>query len=204
MGIMHKIKQKLLLALMQSRVYKWMLINIIPYIRFTTYYTSLRGWQYQRGYKLLKSGDIILAVDRWKLTSHLIPGTFTHAALCVAKGEEWEVSEMTHEGFRESTLFDICKEADRVVILRCTDWGNTYKVNVINRCKSFRNAQYDTTFDLNGITSLYCSELIYQSDFEHRLKVDLSDLASIGRQYISPDDIWRASNVVLIWDSDNP
>jgi len=204
MGIMHKIKQKLLLALMQSRVYKWMLINIIPYIRFTTYYTSLRGWQYQRGYKLLKSGDIILAVDRWKLTSHLIPGTFTHAALCVAKGEEWEVSEMTHENYRQSTFFDICKESDRVVILRCSDWDTEYVQKVIDKCKSFINAQYDVDFDLNGVTALYCSELVYQSDFERRLKVDLSDLAGIGRPYISPDDIWEARNRTLIWDSAFP
>lgn len=45
---MKKIYRRLLLMVMQSKPYAWLLLSVIPYIRFTTYYTSLRGWKYQR------------------------------------------------------------------------------------------------------------------------------------------------------------
>ena len=194
-------KRKLILWIMQTRLYAWLLIKVIPYIRFTCYYTSLKGYQYQKGYKKLSKGDIVLTVDKKKLTSMLIPGTWTHAALCVGKGSAWELSEMTHENYRKSTFFDICKEADRVCILRCKDWTRRYIARVVDRCKTFENVPYDMSFML-GVKALYCSELIFMSDIEGRLKVDLSDLAGLGREYISPDGLYLAENVKVIWDSD--
>src|SRR6266498_2616908 len=95
------IKRRLILAFMQTSIYRYLLLRVIPFVRLTTYYTSLRGWKCQRGYGLLQPGDILCTVDRKKLTTLLIPGEFTHTAVCVAhacgdKGCEWEVSEMTH------------------------------------------------------------------------------------------------------------
>jgi hypothetical protein len=196
--------KKLLLKFMQSSVYGWFLKRVIPYVRFTLYYTSLRGWKYKRGYNLLRAGDILLTIDNKKLTTFLIPGEFSHAALTVAVNptEEWEISEMTHTDYTKSTFFDLCKESDRVVILRCPDWDEQYiQEKVIPMCKSLENAKYDVQFDL-GIQALYCSELIYHSDVEKRLEVDLSDLAGLGRPYLSPDGLWKAQNVVVVWDSD--
>ena len=178
-----------------------MLIHVVPFIRFTTYYASIRGWKYQRGYSLLKPGDIILTTDKKKLTTLLIGGIFTHAALCVSKNSEWEISEMTHTNYTKSCFYDLCKEADRVMILRCLDWDSEYTKKVIEKCRTFIDAKYDTAFDL-GIQALYCSELVYQSDFERRLKASLDDLAGIGRPYISPTDIYEAKNVQVVWDSD--
>lgn len=198
---MKKIRKHFILALMQSRFYAWLLLHVIPYIRLTTYYTSLRGWKYLRGYALLQPGDIILTLDRKKLTALLIPGNFSHAALCVDKGCEWEVSEMTHTNYTKSAFFDICKESDRVVILRCRDWDAEYISNVIAACKSFDHANYDIKFDF-GVQALYCSELVYQSDFEQRLKINLDDIEGLGTQYISPDGLSKAKNCDWIWDSD--
>lgn len=219
--MLKKIKSRLLLAFMQTRVYSWLLLHVIPYIRFTTYYTSLRGWKYIRGYALLRPGDIILCLDRKKLTALLIPGDFSHAALCVGKAQgdnpqppnplirgqikgestEWEVSEMTHTNYTKSCFFDICKESDRVAILRCKDWDPEYVKNVIAACESFDNAVYDIKFDL-GVQALYCSELVYQSDFERRLDISLDDIEGLGRQYISPTGLSKAKNCDWIWDSD--
>lgn len=187
---------------MQTQLYRWLLKHVVPFIRFTTYYTSLRGAKYHEGYKLLRPGHIVLTNDRKKLTSLLIPGEFSHAALCVGKGEGWEIAEMTHEDFTKSYFFDLCKEADRVVILECPDFDDDYTKKVIQMCRSFENAHYDVEFNL-GIESLYCSELIYQSDFERRLKLDLEDLAGLGRPYISPQGIYDCLNLKIIWDSDN-
>jgi len=53
-----------------------------------------------------------------------------------------------------------------------------------------------------GVKALYCSELVYQSDFERRLDVNLEDLAGLGRKYISPDGLYKAKNVRVVWDSD--
>lgn len=186
---------------MQTEVYAWLLKYILPYIRFNMYYTSMKGWKYKRGYDLLKPGDIILTRDDWKLISFLIPGTFSHAALCVDKDSEFEVAEMTHEGFCKSCFFDICKESDRVMIIRCKDWDGRYINKIIKKCKTLSGKLYDNQFKL-GIKALYCSELVYVSDYQHRLKVDCSDLCGIGRPYVSPTDLYEAENIKIIWDSD--
>lgn len=198
---MKKIYRKFALWLTQLRPYRWLLINVIPYIRFTTYYTSLRGWKYLRGYKLLNPGDIILAVDKKKLTSVLIPGKYAHAALCVDKGVEWEISEMTHLNYTKSTFFDVCRESTTVTIFRCLLWDQKYIKEVIEKCKSFVDAKYDTEFKL-GVRQLYCSELIYQSDFERRLGASLEDVVGLGIPYISPDGLSKADHIYKVWDSD--
>ncbi len=198
---MKKIYRKFVFWLFQTKLYEWLMLHVIPYIRFTTYYTSLRGWKYLRGYKLLKPGDIILTVDRKKLTSVMVPGDFSHAALCVGKDVEWEVSEMSHTHYTRSAFFDLAKESDRVVILRCRDWDQEYTAKVIAACKGLSGARYDTLFAM-GVKALYCSELVYQSDCEKRLKVKLDDVAGLGVKYISPDGRYKATNVELIWDSD--
>lgn len=149
---------------------------------------------------MLRPGDIILTDDKWKLTSMLIPGSWSHAALCVAKDDDFEVAEMTHVNFTKSTFYDICSEATRVAILRCNDWDPVYAEKVIQACLQFSGVQYDVAF-MPGPKALYCSELVYESDFERRLKVDTSDLAGIGIEYVSPDDLWEAGNIEVIWDS---
>lgn len=190
-----------ILKIMQSQFYWYLLMKVFPYVRFTTYYTSLRGWRYMRGYKLIQDGDMVCVVDNKKLTHYIIPGQFSHAALVVGKGQEWEVSEMTHRNMTKSTFFDLCKEADRVVVIRCKDWDPEYvKTVLIPKAKSFEDAVYDVSFDL-GVKALYCSELIYQSDVERRLQADLSDLIGLGKPYISPEGLYYAKNVDIIWDS---
>ncbi len=196
--------KKILVWFMNTDVYAWLLKHVIPYIRFTTYYTSLRGAKYQAGYKKLEPGHIILTIDNKKLTSLLIPGTFAHAALCLGKSngsDTYEVAEMTHPDYTKSYCFDICKEADRVVILKCDNWDEEYTQKVIDKCLEFEDVTYDVKFDL-GVKTLYCSELVFQSDFERRLDINLEDLAGLGRQYISPDGLYKAKNVKVVWDSD--
>lgn len=192
--------RKFLVLFMNTKFYEWLLIKIIPYIRFTTYYTSLRGRQYTLGFSLLQRGDIILTTDKRKLTTLLIGGEWTHASYCVDQ-PDFEVAEMTHTNFTKSYFFDLCKEADRVMILRCRDFDPDYVDKMIARCLSFQNASYDVLFEF-GVKSLYCSELVYEADFERRLEVDLSDIAGLGTQYISPTGLRNAKNVWVVFDSD--
>lgn len=198
--------KKFLVWLSNTRFYSWLLKKVIPFIRFSMYYTSFRGWKYHDGYELLQPGDIVLTKDKKKLTTLLIGGEWTHAAQCVGKFGSpqypgFEMAEMTHHDFTHSHFFDICKESDRVAIIRCKDYDPSYISAIIEKCLSFKGAQYDVAFDL-GIKSLYCSELVYQSDFDRRLKVNLDDLVGLGVKYISPTGLWKAQNIDVVWDSD--
>jgi len=194
--------RKILLKIYQSTLYSYLMLHIIPYIRFTLYYTSFKGWKYHRGYKILQPGDFILSTDKWKLTSLLIPGEWSHASLCVSKDKEFEVAEMTHTNFTKSTFFDICKESTRVAIYRCDDWDTDYIQNVIKTCLSFENTEYDVSFEY-GVKALYCSELVISSDPEKRLNYNDEDLMNIGRPYISPTGLSKSTNSTKMWDSNN-
>ncbi len=176
--IIKSIKSQAILWIMESKPYIWMASRVIPYVRFNFYYTKIRGSQYKKGYSVLQPGHIIVSRDHNKLTSLLVGGTWCHASLCVGKGDssDFEVAEMTHENYGKSEFFDICKTADRVAILECEDWDKDYiNQKVIPTCLSLENANYDYKFQL-GIKSLYCSELVYESDPEKRLDVLLRRL----------------------------
>lgn len=189
---------------MRTNFYAWLLLKVIPYLRFSVYYTSFKGYKYHEGYALLQPGDIILTVDSKKLTSLLISRItgqegFCHAAFCVSKNGVFEVAEMTHTNFTKSCFFDICKESTRVCILRCPDFDDKYIQRMIDRTPLFEHVSYDVLFSF-GVESLYCSELVYEYDFDRRLKVDISPL--IGNQpYISPMGLYQAKNVQIVWDS---
>lgn len=199
---MKKIYKKIIVFLMSTKFYQYLLKNIIPYIRFTTYYTSLKGWKYHILYENLEVGDIILTIDKKKLTSLLIPGDFSHAAMCVSKDGSWEVSEMTHDNYTKSCFFDICKESDRVVILGVKDTSLEEKLEAVEKCKSLDNCKYDIFFEL-GVKALYCSELCLVSWGNDKLKANLEDLANLGKPYISPTGLYKALGVYVKIDSNN-
>jgi len=186
---------------MQTKIYRYLLKHVIPYIRFTTYYTNLRGKKYHTLYQQLLPGDVILTIDKKKLTTLLIPGEFSHAAMCVSLDAEWEVSEMTHLDYTKSCFFDICKESDRVVIMRCKKITDEQLSNAIAKCKSLQNATYDAEFSL-GIKELYCSELIYVSYENNLIGANLEDFVGLGRDYISPVGLYHAKNLKVVIDSD--
>lgn len=209
---MKKLKQKFFRWLATTTFYNKILKHVVPYLRASLYYTTMRGWKYKRGYSKLRKGDIIVTLDKKKLTTLIIGGEWAHAAFCVNKGEteEFEIAEMTHTDYTKSTFADLCFEADNVAIIRCKDFDDAYIEKVIERCKSFEGAKYDNAFTLTNMsvqkkkdTFLYCSELIYESDFERRLKVNLEDLEQLGREYISPTGLWKAENIEIIWESKN-
>jgi hypothetical protein len=179
--------------------------HIVWRVRFSNWYGQINGIQYQIAYALLRPGDIILTTDKAKLTSYLIKGEWTHAALFVGKflsnQNYYEVAEMTHKGFTKSMLFDLCKECDRFAILRPRTWDKDYiREVVLKNLKALEECEYDLKFDFD-IKALYCSELIYQCDSWEKCRVDLSDFAGLGRQYVSPLAYWESPDVEIIYDS---
>lgn len=201
--LLKKAKVLFLRWLTTTPVYKYLLKKVVPYIRFSTYYTKMRGRIYHKGYELLQPGDVILTRDKFKLTTKIIGGRWSHAALCVSKDKAFEVAEMTHKDYTESTFADLCFEADEVAIIRCRDINEPYIQEMVKKCRSLKDAEYDVEFKF-GEEFLYCSELIYESDFEKKWDVNKEDLVHLGRKYVSPTAYWNASNRVLVWHSKNP
>jgi hypothetical protein len=215
MSTLKIIKLHVVLAFMDSWLYQALVMKFIPYIRFSLYYTSFRGWKYHRGYELLKPGDIVLSVDTKKATSSIISKatagasgrirTLVHAGLCVSKDKHFEIAEMTHHNYTRSCFFDFCKEAERVVIIRCDEFTDKYINTVLiptALSDKFQAAKYNWKFGWSS-TDLYCSQLIYRADAAHKMNVDIGDLIGLGVPYISPEGLYDMKNGTKVWDSDN-
>ena len=194
------IKLRLVNWLMKTKFYNYALMHIIPYIRFTMYYPSINGKKYNKLYAELQPGDVLLTIDKKKLTTMLIPGEFSHAAMCVSKGTDWEISEMTHNNYDKTTFFDVCRMADRVVVLR-PQLGKDIVDEAIETCRSFDGVEYDNTFSL-GVEALYCSELVYESYKDNSIEVNIDDLMGLGKPYISPSGLYKAKKLKVVIDSD--
>jgi hypothetical protein len=194
--------KKILALFLQSRIYGWLLKHVIPFIRFTTYYSDFTGLEYEPARQLVQRCDVILTTDDLKLTSKIIPGIVDHAALCLS--DHREIAQMTHKDFTIDTMFDLCKESTRVIIMRCPDiWKDpNYMFHMTNKCRGFAGSKYDGQFKL-GVEALYCSELVYQADYDHRINCDLTDLAGLGRPYISPTGLLLSENMYCVYDSNH-
>lgn len=186
--------------LMTTKFYKHVVLKVIPYVRFTTYYPTMNGKKFSKIYEVAEPGDIILTIDRKKLTTVLIPGEFSHAGMVVSKDGVWETAEMTHNHYDKTCLFDMAKSSDRIVIMRPTLPQSVIN-DAIEKCKSFEGADYDTSFSL-GVEALYCSELIYESYENNSLGIDISDLLGMGKPYISPSGLYTAKNLEVVLDTD--
>lgn len=194
------------LWLSNTNFYAFMVLKVIPHIRFTTGLTPTRGNQYHDAYNLIRRGDFIVTKDKNKMTSLLISGDWSHAVYFMGKlqdGEAYECAEMTHHNFTKSDFFDVVKESSEFAIYRCVDDDPEYCIKKTQFVKNhFTMAKYDTGFEL-GVRSLYCSELVYLADFEKRMKASLQDLVSLGRPYISPTGLSKAERVTCIYHSKN-
>jgi hypothetical protein len=195
--------QKLVNWFMRTSLYNFVLSKIVPFIRTTTYYPEFPGRKYVKAYAILQPGDVIYCDDDKKLTSFLIPGKVAHVAMCVDKGDdaEYEVAEFTHTNFTKSFFFDVAKESTWLAIGR-PQVADGYKMKVIDKMKTFEPKKYDNQFD-NSDEKESCSESIYDADFEKLYGIEPEYLPILGRSYPTPDAVYKAKNIKIIWDSDN-
>jgi hypothetical protein len=181
-------------------MYSYLLRHVLPKVRFTTTHGGIGGRKFWKMYEQLQPGDIVLSKDSKKLTTMLIPGVWSHAAVCVSKNKNFEIAEMVSTGYKQTTFMDFCAEATRVCIIRGKKFDKYYVRTFINNTLSYRGTPYDQKFKI-GVGALSCSELVYMADSEKRLECSLEDIAGIGRPYISPTGIYH-SEVEAISDSD--
>ncbi len=210
--ILANLQRYLVGKLMRTALYNRLLKDVIPYIRFTTYYTHPSNKEFQKwgalanlGYGKLKPGHIVLTVDEKKLTTKLISQFtgeegFSHAAQCISKNGEFEIAEMTHTDFTKSTWHDLCYESTRVVILECEAYDDEYIEVLVKKTPSFENTPYDNLFQM-GIEALSCAELCYMYDSERRMNINLEPVLG-SDPYISPMGLYKGTNMVTVWDSD--
>ena len=201
--------------------YSWLMKHVIPYIRFTTYYALPSNERFEQwgplerdAYTYLRPGDLIFTVDEFKLSSKVIGNATvklgdkkpyfvpSHVALCLFKNRNssFEIAEMTHLDYTQSTWEDVVRQSTRVVIARCKDWDDGYVSSVVvPTALSFQDRKYDDRFQM-GTATLACSELIYFADPENRLKVNLRPLIG-SKPYITPVGLILGENLTIVWDS---
>lgn len=191
--MLSKLKVKFILWLMKTFAYRFFLKYIIPNLTLFTA-TGPTYFFKQRLREKMKPGDVLLSKSSGHLTNVLIGGTYSHAAFVV---DTDKIAEMTANGFDIVDVDKFCKQTTRVCLLRLKEEDDAYGILMAKKAMEFADAQYDLDFSL-GVEALYCSELAYQCDYEKRFKCDLSDLAGIGRPYISPVGLYRAEGLKVI------
>jgi hypothetical protein len=182
-------------SMMNTKPYKWIGLEIVPNIRFSTRVTDMRGKHAMQILNQAKPGDFILCSDKKKLISSIVPGELTHAALIV---ENYNTFEMTHENFKVEHILDILYQADYAVLCRIKGGDSDYALKMVEYAKTFSDAKYDVKFKI-GPDELYCSELIYHADFEHRLEVELSTM--FGEKQVTAVDLFFAKNCEVIYST---
>lgn len=185
---------------MSTRAYRFFLKYIIPHLTFFTA-TGPNYFFKERLRDAMKPGDVLLSKSSGHLTNILIGGNFSHASLVIDRDR---IAEMTANGFDVVSVDKFCSQTTRICLLRLSPEDALYGQKMAQKAMEFDNAEYDLDFTL-GVETLYCSELCYQADFEHRFRCDLSDLAGLGKPYISPVGLREAKGLeaILQWVDKN-
>ncbi len=191
--------------LQRTWVYGRLMYYVVARWRLSICHTSMTSDKFIAGLTRLRLGDIVVTTDKWALSTRCVPGNHTHALLCIGYIDLSGVmmcAEMTRDGYGEVAFAKAAFHASRVVILRCPDWDIDYIQDVVEKCRAYKGAKYDTAFDPNpddGDT--YCSQLPWAADTERRLRVVPSRAWGTGQKVVTPDDL-AASNVEVVYDSD--
>lgn len=162
--------------------------------------------KYEQGVVKLRRGDTILTTDNRALSTILVPGEHTHALLCL---DHFLLSpvcgQMTHKGFNTISFAETCFHSSRFVILRGTKFDEDY-INdvVVPKGRSFTDAKYARDFDpCASDGDVYCSQYVWSCDPENRLGITQSRAPYTGQLVVTPDDLYNAANVKVIYDSDD-
>lgn len=183
----------------KTRFFKWIILKFLPHARLSNYYAEITGKQYHEAYKILKPCDLIFTIDKSKIVNHLIKGDWSHVALFRGLDAESEIAEMISQGFTESYFYDVCKSSDDIAIGRLK-LPIEYKNTMLKLVPNFRFTEYDAGLEF-GIDAIYCSEFIYWLDYKRQIKFPTENFTNRTWPYISPDDLFNAENIEIVYDS---
>ena len=169
--------------LLRMRWVRYFIDHVLGAVRFSTKYGRLSGDRFEVLVKYLRPGNTLLYTDHARLTSYFIPGKWSHAAIYAGDGK---VVEMVTSGWRTSHLFDLCREADEILVL-----GTSLS---LARAYEAKGIKYDYEFE-HGDRELYCSELVAWCDVSRELG-DVQD-----QTLITPSMLEAAArkNNVKVW-----
>jgi hypothetical protein len=186
--------------MMSTKIWAWLLKQIIRKVRFSWNYTSMTGVVYRKAKRVCQPGDLILTVDSARLSAITTPGKWAHGAICVGvKNGTVKIAEMTGDGFGVVDLFDVCSHADHIAVWRCQDWDEKYVQEVIiPNCSALIDTPYDSEFK-PGSDKIYCFELWQTVDQEQRLKLVLDE--ALGRSLVTGTSVTEANNAYCVFDS---
>ncbi len=162
----------------------------------------------------LQPGDVLQIRAERKLTTAVLPGFWSHAAihiggradleqlgigndprvrkwwdqLAIDGGKYGYVIEATAPGVLIQPL-EKCLHADHVVVLR-PNVGQPERQAALLEAFSHVGKPYDFEFNFNVTTRLVCTELVYRS-YHGRGKIEFSLIKRLGRYTLSCDDITR-------------
>lgn len=187
--------------MIHSRPVVWGVREVLPRLRFPTW--GIPQDLQARGKRHLRTGDILLSASAIGLSSILTPG-IDHAAFVLGAEPEAHIAaigEMTRHGFGIVTWCEFCDHSRRVLICRCEDFEAEYIAEMVAHCmKVGHGAAYDMQVE-QGDDELTCAELVYEADFDRRIKVKPWRPWWSLAEVLTPQQLLDADNVRVIWDS---
>ncbi len=189
-----------LICLQKTHTYAFLMYHVVARWRFSLSHASMTDPKYTAGRKLLRKGHIIFTRDNRALSTWLVPGHHTHVLLCIGEIDGIMMcAEMTRDDYDEVSFAKAAWHSSAFDIGECPDWDPAYTDLVVKKCRSFKDADYDTLFDVENDDEC-CTELVYHSDVDNRLGVVPTRAWTTGKLIVTPDNL--ASNVDIIYDSD--
>jgi len=164
----------------------------------------IKGSDYYIVKDLIKPGDILLRGYDNYLDGYFIPGTYSHAAMCIDK------EKIIHSMTPNVQYIDLCTfmRCDKIAIIRPL-------LDVYKRATAVKRAvkqlgspyDYDFIFEEGGNNKRYfsCSELIYHAYYPYREELDWNlkqkDYFFFNKKIFAPDDCLPTtkSKSTIIW-----
>lgn len=148
---------------------------------------QIKSKDYRLIQPLLVPGQTILSRKNGELSTLLIPGYWTHAALIKDK---YTVIEATTKGVIETDLIDFLMTKDAVVVLKpkfatLEEMANAVKVAYAQIGKPY---QFDMEFSVKDIHAFYCSMLCYYSYLKSCAVMPFVLKKTLGIETVAPSD----------------
>ena len=160
----------------------------------------------------LRPGDVLLVRDDSRLTSALLPGFWTHAALFIGGrtdlealglrshphvARHWQEIPENPGPFGlviesqapcvEFNRLEKCLQVHHLLVLR-SPLPPDEIANAIGEAVGHLGKPYDFEFDFNNTSHIVCTELVYRS-YHHRGTMNFSLTKRLGRFTLTSDDI---------------
>lgn len=183
--------QKFFLRFLQGKIYQRLLFPILAYAE-TPWGEQLSSLYFNDFNRVLRHGDLVFSQSN-SLYSYLIPGEWTHVG--IYNSSNGTIMEMLPRGFTYTQPRDFFSRSSAVRVSHCVDFDKKYTMRYVSRIEQHVFCKYDNRFSPD-LSSLNCSDMAYVADKERRIKCSTADLLGLGIEYISPQGIENAENVV--------